>query len=49
MRTSARWFSEAREISSPLREYVPEVATSRQPMMFISVVLPEPEGPMMAR
>ena len=33
---------------SPARLYVPAVGRSRQPMMFISVVLPEPDGPMIA-
>ena len=33
---------------SPARLYVPVVGRSRQPMMFISVVLPEPDGPMIA-
>jgi hypothetical protein len=27
---------------------IPEVGTSRQPIMFIKVDLPDPEGPMMA-
>ena len=31
-----------------LEEYDPEVGVSRQPMMFIAVDLPEPDGPMMA-
>ena len=29
-------------------KYWPELGTSRQPMMFISVDLPEPDGPMIA-
>ena len=28
--------------------YLPDVGTSRQPMMFIMVDLPEPDGPMIA-
>jgi hypothetical protein len=29
------------------RRYSPAVGVSKQPMMFISVDLPDPEGPMM--
>ena len=32
----------------PRSSYSPEVGTSRQPMMFIKVLFPEPEGPIMA-
>ena len=32
----------------PSSRYSPEVGLSRQPMMFINVVFPEPEGPIMA-
>src|SRR6202007_1211598 len=32
----------------PASQYFPEVGESRQPIRFISVDLPEPEGPMMA-
>ena len=32
----------------PSSMYVPDVGRSRQPRMFISVDLPEPEVPMMA-
>ena len=32
----------------PSSRYVPEVGLSRQPRMFISVDLPDPDGPMMA-
>ena len=35
-------------MSFPSRKYSPEVGLSKQPIIFISVVLPEPEGPMMA-
>ena len=35
-------------MSSPSSRYSPEVGLSRQPMMFIKVVFPEPEGPIMA-
>ena len=34
--------------SLPLRLYSPEVGRSRQPRRFMSVDLPEPEGPMSA-
>ncbi len=33
----------------PLNSYLPAVGVSRQPSMFISVDLPLPDGPMMAR
>src|SRR5580765_3088270 len=33
----------------PLSQYSPRVGVSRQPRMFMSVDLPEPDGPMMAR
>jgi hypothetical protein len=33
---------------TPSRIYLPLVGTSRQPIMDISVLLPEPEGPMIA-
>jgi hypothetical protein len=36
------------EISSPSSTYRPSVGRSMQPMMFISVVLPDPEAPMIA-
>ncbi len=32
----------------PLSQYSPEVGVSRQPSRFISVDLPEPDGPMSA-
>ena len=31
------------------RKYSPLVGVSKQPMMFIKVVLPEPDGPVIAR
>ena len=34
--------------ASPARRYVPLVGRSRQPRMFISVLLPEPDAPMIA-
>ena len=34
--------------SSPARRSVPEVGRSRQPRMFISVLLPEPDAPITA-
>ena len=47
-RTSESLLSLLWEISLPSRMYSPEVGLSRQPMIFIRVVLPEPEGPIMA-
>src|SRR5512144_1372365 len=35
-------------IATPSSEYLPPVGTSRQPMMDIRVLFPEPEGPMIA-
>ena len=35
-------------VSRPLSSYEPAVGWSRQPRMFMSVLLPEPEAPMMA-
>src|SRR5438105_11956271 len=37
-----------RVISTPSSRYEPLVGRSRQPMRFMKVDLPEPEGPMMA-
>ncbi len=48
VRTTARWFDERSLISWPSSQYRPEVGWSRQPRMFISVVLPEPEAPISA-
>ena len=48
VRTSARWLGVRRLISSPSNQYLPELGRSRQPRMFISVVLPEPEAPIRA-
>ena len=45
VRTSARWFGVNWLISSPSNQNLPEVGRSRQPRMFISVVLPEPDAP----
>jgi hypothetical protein len=39
VRPATRW---------PFRMYSPAVGESRQPMRFISVDLPEPDGPMIA-
>ena len=39
---------EATRRRAPARRYVPGVGTSRQPMMCISVDLPEPDGPTIA-
>ena len=40
--------SESVEVSKLSIKYVPLVGLSRQPIRFINVVLPLPEGPMMA-
>ena len=45
LRMAASSASEVSEISRPWSTYSPDVATSRQPMMFISVLLPLPDGP----
>ena len=37
-----------RATSTPLILYDPDVGTSRHPMMFISVDLPDPDWPMIA-
>ena len=46
MRESAA--SSSVRTSIPSRKNWPRVGTSRQPMMFISVDLPDPEAPMIA-
>src|SRR3989304_1493838 len=46
---AASLFPEKRSIRSPPTETAPAVGESRPPMMFRSVLLPEPEGPMRAR
>ena len=48
-RTSDNSSSSSFETSRPSSQYVPALGRSRQPRMFISVVLPLPDGPMMAR
>ncbi len=48
VRTKARWFGDRRLISWPSNQYWPELGRSRQPRMFISVVLPEPDAPINA-
>ena len=40
--------SSSSETRWPLSQYSPAVGLSRQPIRFISVDLPEPDGPMMA-
>ena len=42
LRTRARSSADSRDTSSPSSQYSPEVGRSRQPRMFISVLLPEP-------
>ncbi len=49
LRMSASSSSTIAATSLPLNSYRPDVGVSRQPSMFISVDLPEPDGPMMAR
>ena len=48
-RTCASSSSVSFETSMPSRRYCPDVGRSRHPRMLMSVDLPEPEGPMMAR
>ena len=48
LRMSARSISSSSPTSSPARRYEPRLSVSRQPRMFISVDLPEPDGPMTA-
>ena len=48
LRTRASASSDIFETSWPLSQYSPAFGVSRQPMMFMSVDLPEPDGPMMA-
>ena len=47
-RTIARWSAESVDTSSPSSQYWPDVGRSRQPRMFMSVLLPEPEAPIRA-
>ena len=49
LRTRASCRSVNRLTSTPSSRYRPEVGMSRHPRMFISVDLPEPDEPMMAR
>ena len=48
LRISACSSSVSSDTSSPFKKYCPLVGTSRQPIMFISVLLPEPDWPTMA-
>src|SRR5437867_4163641 len=48
LRIAASWSSDSLPTFSPASSYVPASATSRQPSTFISVDLPEPDGPMTA-
>ena len=48
VRTSARWLGVNWLISWPSSQYSPELGRSRQPRIFISVVLPEPDAPIRA-
>ena len=45
LRISASRFRSSPATFSPDSTYSPEVGVSRQPMMFMSVDLPDPEGP----
>ena len=47
-RSSARWFAVAPDISCPSSQYWPVLGWSRQPRIFIKVLLPEPLAPMSA-
>ncbi len=49
LRTSASCPSSSDPASMPSMKYCPLVGTSRQPMMFIIVDLPDPDMPMIAR
>ena len=44
----ASWLSPSSETRKPLSQYSPSVGVSRQPIRFMRVDLPEPDGPMMA-
>ena len=44
---SASSSRESVETSSPSRKYCPFVGLSRQPIMFMKVLFPEPDAPMM--
>src|ERR1035437_8668474 len=44
----ANWSSSSSLTNWPLSQYLPLDGVSRQPIRFISVDLPEPEGPLMA-
>ena len=48
LRTRARWSLDRDDTFSPSSQYSPEVGRSRQPRMFISVLLPDPEAPIRA-
>ncbi len=48
LRTSASWSSLNDCASWPASRKIPDVGTSRQPRMCISVDLPEPDGPVIA-
>src|SRR6185503_9554367 len=48
LRIAASWSSDILPTFSPASSYVPASGTSRQPSTFMSVDLPEPDGPMIA-
>ena len=48
LRMAASWSLSICPTSCPSRRYVPAVGTSRQPMIFMQVDLPEPDWPTMA-
>src|ERR1035437_2716220 len=48
LRMRANWSSSSSLTNWPLSQYLPFDGVSRQPIRFISVDLPDPDGPMMA-
>ena len=47
-RRSASWFRLNLPMSTPSSQYLPLVGRSRQPIVFIIVLFPDPLAPMMA-
>ena len=47
LRAAASWSNVSPATLSPSSRYSPAVGVSRQPMMFIRVDFPDPDGPMM--
>jgi hypothetical protein len=48
LRISANWLSSISLTLAPFNSYLPLLGVSRQPITFIIVDLPEPDGPMIA-